>query len=638
MLERLTWRKLEYVIGLCLALAALFVYILTLCPTVSFIDSGELATVAYTLGIAHPTGYPLFSLVGWVFAHLPLGFRVIYQLNLMAAFFCSAGVFVFFRFLVFLLSQVLKRESKNLVDNSMKISWNGFLQIFIPAIFGTLVLAFSETYWSQAVSIEVYPLHIFLLTTILFLFTRAITITSNHGDQKLGQNEERRYWLSFAFVLGLSFTNHMTTILLAPGFLYLFFTTFGFNARAWRQLQGLVLPFILGLSVYFYLPLRASTHPLLNWGNPVDFEHFMWHFSGKVYRVWIFSSTESAAKQMKYFFDTLPDEFAYFPLLVCLPGLWSLWKNHRKVFMFTLLLFLGCLLYSINYDIHDIDSYFLLAYITVAIWSAIGLRYLVSVIENQTVVRGFAIASLASILFLVGYNFKQVDESKNYLVEEYTRDMFKSIAPNGIIISYQWDYFVSAAYYFQLVEHHRPDVIVIDKELLRRSWYYQQLQTRYPWLIAQSKKELDAFLTDLGKFERNLPYNPNLIEYHYNNLIHSIIEKNISSRPVYVTQELEAQYTVGYSRLPSGLAFRLYSDSLMHEIPKPNFSFHPPPQKNTYTDGIKALYAQAYTNNAIYANLLGKNGDAFTYVSVALEIEPDLREAIYLKDKLTHLK
>ena len=174
MFKKLSWRQLEYLIGSSVALLALIVYIITLCPTVSFIDSGELATVAYTLGIAHPTGYPLFSLIGWVFAHLPLGFRPIYQLNLMSAIFCSLGIFVFFRFLVFLLSHFLQKESKSRRTGAAAVNQIDVLHVFVPAIFGALVLAFSETYWSQAVSVEVYPLHLLLVTIVLLLFSKAI--------------------------------------------------------------------------------------------------------------------------------------------------------------------------------------------------------------------------------------------------------------------------------------------------------------------------------------------------------------------------------------------------------------------------------------------------------------------------------
>src|SRR3990172_6547598 len=72
------------------------VYLTTLCPTVSFTDAGELATVATTLGIAHPTGYPLFTLLGRLAVMIPSAGEEIVRLNLLAAVLtaASAGVFL----------------------------------------------------------------------------------------------------------------------------------------------------------------------------------------------------------------------------------------------------------------------------------------------------------------------------------------------------------------------------------------------------------------------------------------------------------------------------------------------------------------------------------------------------------------
>ena len=82
--------------GAFLSLCVLIVYFTTLAPSVGFIDSGELAAVASTLGVAHPTGYPLFTLIGWMFANVPVGSEEIVRLNAMAAIFCAVGVFLFF--------------------------------------------------------------------------------------------------------------------------------------------------------------------------------------------------------------------------------------------------------------------------------------------------------------------------------------------------------------------------------------------------------------------------------------------------------------------------------------------------------------------------------------------------------------
>ena len=76
-------------------LVVFIVYIFTLAPSVIQIDSGELAAVQATLGIAHPTGYPLFTILGYLFSLIPLPFTKIFQLNLLAAIYCGAGIAVF---------------------------------------------------------------------------------------------------------------------------------------------------------------------------------------------------------------------------------------------------------------------------------------------------------------------------------------------------------------------------------------------------------------------------------------------------------------------------------------------------------------------------------------------------------------
>lgn len=613
MAPRISPKALEYVVGAAISLAAFAVYLRTMCPTVDFIDAGELATVTITLGIAHPTGYPLFTLIGWLFAHLPLGLRPIRQLNLMAAVFCALALFVFFRFLVFFLREHLVKRG----PGAGRIN----LQILAPAAAGTLALAFSETFWSQAVAIEVYPLHVFLLAVNLFLFTTAIAAEGGNSPGGAGAR-----WLGFAFTLGLSFANHMTTVLLAPAFLFLFFATYGFRRNAWSRIGRMVPPFIAGLSVYCYLPIRAGMHPLLNWGDPETLDRFWRHVVAKQYSVWIFSSAETASRQFSYFLNTILPEFAYVPVIVAVAGLWALAQRRpRKIAVFTLLLFLGCLLYAINYDIHDIDSYFLLAYVTVALWCACGVAWIISRWDAASV--GVAAVLIAACSFSVISNYDAADESRSTLVEQYSRDMLASLEPNALVLTYEWDYFVSAAYYLQLVEHVRPDVVIVDKELLRRSWYFGQLRTRYPWLIAQSRPVLDAYLRELDKFEGGLPYDPALIENRYRGLIRSFIDRNYATRPVYATPELEPEYTSGYTRIPSGLAFRLVNDPKEAHTAAKFFSVGFPEKSNAYVDGVRSLYARAYLNTAIYLNSVGRRDSAVAFVDSALAVKPDFREA-----------
>lgn len=118
------------------------VYLLTLCPTVYFGDSGELTAAAYALGIPHASGYPLYALVGKGFCLLPFG-NVAFRVNLMSAFFAAAAAGAVY-------SLILKMGSSR-----------------IGGLVGGLVLAFAPLLWMQAVCAEVYSLHAFFLALMV---------------------------------------------------------------------------------------------------------------------------------------------------------------------------------------------------------------------------------------------------------------------------------------------------------------------------------------------------------------------------------------------------------------------------------------------------------------------------------------
>ena len=593
-------------VGLVVALFAFAVYLKTLAPSVTFIDSGELATVACTLGIAHPTGYPLFTLLGWVFSKLPIATEQITRLNIMAAVFCAAGVFVFLQLAHMLLTMVWKSKP----GASALIASTG----------SALLLAFSETYWSQATSVEVYSLHVFFLSMVLFCFVKANFVHEIDSTKSGHLPTATNWWMIFAFVLGLSFTNHMTTILLAPGLLYLYFSVQGANKESWIRIARMGVPFVIGLSAYVYLPVRAATGAILNWGNPVTLERFLWHLSGKQFRVWIFSSTEAAGRQLKYFVNSLPHEFAYVGLILAVIGVFVSFRKSRKLAIGVLLLFVTCVLYSINYDIHDIDSYFLLAYLCVALWSAFALFQIQSWARGTQVLpqRFVSFLIVAASLSPLMVHYVQNDESSNHLVEDYTHNMFASLQPDALVLSFQWDYWVSAAYYFQIVQGYRPDVVVVDKELLRRSWYFVQLEHRYPWLIRNSRPEANAYLKELYKFEHELPYDPATIQARYVEMIHSLVAKNIASRPVYVTPEIEPEFTAGFERVPEGLAFRLFADGDFHGTERVGYDVRPFRRRGRLEDVVKNMYLNSLNARATYYY---KNGFPSEVDSVRSEAE-----------------
>ena len=81
-------------------LLSLIVFLVTAAPGVTFTDAGELAGVCTSLGVAHPTGYPLFTIMGHLWTLLPIAESPVFELNLFAGMLVSIAVFILFFFLI----------------------------------------------------------------------------------------------------------------------------------------------------------------------------------------------------------------------------------------------------------------------------------------------------------------------------------------------------------------------------------------------------------------------------------------------------------------------------------------------------------------------------------------------------------
>ena len=609
-------------IGLALSLAAFGVYLLTLAPTVTFIDSGELATVAATLGIAHPTGYPLFALLGWLFAHLPISARIIWKLNLMSAVFCAAAVFLCYRLFLFLLSEK-ERDGEAL---------SFIIRNRIAAATAVLALAFSRTFWSQAVAIEVYALHLLFLALALWLFLRAMT-------EHALKNGSGRWWYAFAFVLGLSFTNHMTTILLAPGFLYLYFAVHGFSRSSWKKIGRAALPFMGGLSVYLYLPLRASRHPLMNWGNPVELHAFWRHVTAANFHGFMFSSWDVMSRQAGHFISSFSSEVGIAALPLAIIGLADLLVASRRLFFFSLLLFFGCVAYSINYDIPDIDSYFLLAYIAFALWEAYGIRRCFEIGQGTVWHFGVGLICALTVVLPLWLNHHDADESHDFAVEDYVMNMLEPLGAEAVVFSAQWDYLASPSYYFQSVEGLRPDVTVIDRELLMHSWYHEQLRRNHPELISGTEPKIDAFLLELRKFERNEAFDSVAFGNSFADMYRSLMSGIARTKPVYLTPEVAGDFRdTNFSLVPDGLVFRLTRDTTGRSFAPKRFVFRPIPKSNRFTEDVKGYYAAGYVTQAVYADQLGDRQRGLEFLKAAVDVKPGFPPAVEWMDRLQGLR
>ncbi len=590
----------------------LFVFVITLIiysatgfPGLTYTDNGELAAVAVTLGISHPTGYPLFTILSHLWTYLPLGLEKITQLNLLSAFFVSiSAVLVYYN---------SKLIFDNFKDNEGKD--NEGLGNYILSTSIALCYAFGGLIWEQSASLEVYSLHFLFLNLIIFFSLR---LYFNYNENNL---------LLLFFILGLSFSNHLTTILIIPSLIFLLF----FDSRMkFRRLDkkvyiyGFAL-FFIGLSLYLYLPIRANMQPIFNWGDVSrGWDKFLYHVQGKQYQVWMFTGSDAIKANLA----KLP-LMVYQQFLVLIPfifiGLFSSFRKSKFLFVFLLLAGVTTIIYSSNYTIHDIDPYFALMVISFLYIS------LFAIIDIYHKFKNIVYVSILFPIILLAYNYQRNDFSEKDIVNQFTTNLVDNLDSNAIIISSQWDFWASAFWYKQQVENYRRDVILIEKELLRRTWYPEQLFRWYPELES-SRKERDEFLFHLHKFEKEESYDVYGIQSTFIEMLKSFVNKNIDSRPIYFTYDIlqtEQELLKTYVLKPEGFAYRVYKienpnhSSKMSDLDIESILKNKNEYNNHLDKGLFEMLTITYINFARY--YMGKDDftNAYKAIEIALKIDPE---------------
>jgi hypothetical protein len=324
----------------------LVVYVLTLSPSIAGGDSGELVAEGCTLGIAHPPGYPLFTLLVYTLAKYTKdwfrGGEAVYPINLSSAAFTSlASLFIGHMVISwrFFESAADPKKSSDGDADDRKISASA-----LPgALLAMGMFAFSPLIWQYAVTAEVFPLNTFFCALLCYLTV------------KFGQEPRASTALLGAFVSGLALTNQHTSVLLeAPLILWILWLMrrhlFPFifsKAKTGSKsppllLWGLVFAFLLGLSPYAYLPIAHRLKPEPgSWGRPSTLQGFLHHFLRRDYGTFQLFSGESG-KQTEGFFVRctayLSDVFGtqglgivpIFALVAFASILGSMWKSQGR--------------------------------------------------------------------------------------------------------------------------------------------------------------------------------------------------------------------------------------------------------------------------------------------------------------------
>lgn len=418
----------DYLVALFCGLAAFAVYWRTLGPTITGEDSGELVTAAWSLGIAHPPGYPLWCMIGHCFTWLPLG-TVAWRVNLVSAVFAAGTVS-----LVSLLIALLTRNR-------------------LSALAGALALAFSLEFWSQAVIAEVYTLNAFFIALCLLLFWR----------WQATRND--RYLYAFALCYGLSLTNHNTMLLLGPLFMIAAFAADWPRPR-WKTYALLTVLALSGTLIYFYLLLRSRANPVADWGNPETLGKLWDHVRRKQYLFLMDANPRSVARFVHQVWA-----YAGFWLQQFTPGI-SLFGGlglailcrrrwRQGLFLAAVVLVVDTAFILIqNFDF-DKEWYCVMgvfaipAYLVTAVGIGVGLDALSGSRWGRLARPVAALCVCVPLMMFWSAN----DRSRYYWTEDYARNVLSSLEPNAIYVP-AVDHQSFSAVYEQAVEGVRRDVSI----------------------------------------------------------------------------------------------------------------------------------------------------------------------------------
>ena len=419
-------------------------------------DGGDLLAAMLTGGIPHPTGYPTYMILGRLFQLLPIG-SPYFRGSLFSA--ASAALAAGLIYLW------IKSETR-------QFGWLGVL----AGLAGAVLLGVSPLFWSQAVIVEVYALEILFLALALWWF---------HLLAYYKPSRSVKILLSVLSIgLGLAAGDHITILLLAPVCLYGVYLgrKRGVEKRFLAAQAGFVL---IGLMVYLYLPLQARNYPPINWGNPQNWQGFIWELSGRPYQRLLFDLPwPQLSERVSAWARLLVDQFGIVGLLFGLLGLVQAELIDKPTRFVLGWIFVVYTLFSLGYNTSDSMVYLLPAFLVFAVWIGLGVLYILQLKWRQYRVGAFVAAGLAvSIVIRSPSIYDQIDPRRDASPANYAEKYLLNMPENALVLtSADDDSFPLWYYHFGL--GWRSDVRVIVLPLTQFEWYQVTIQHVYPDLVA----------------------------------------------------------------------------------------------------------------------------------------------------------
>ena len=374
--------RVSLLISLFVFLLSLGVYLRTMAPTVSFWDCGEFIACSYILGIPHPPGSPLFVLIGRIFSIIPFFDQIAARVNLISA--VTSALAVWLSYLV-----IVKLTSRWGKDDQ-----NLWLRLgrYAGGIVGSFFVAFSMTFWSNAVETEAYGLSMFLMMLILLLALSWMDRRATPGGDRLliliaylalastgihmtvflimpaifllvlltdrGKLLDWRFWIT-GLVLAMV-VHRVTPFLIALGAWLLLTGLFTFSSsrrRAWALCFLITCAGMMGYSTQLFIPIRSSLDPAIDENDPDDWPSFKAFLERSQYgqesmitrmfhRRGTWANQFGTKERMGFwgFFreQYMPRSLWFIPIFLGLFGIWEQIRRRQREGVVLLLLIFAC--------------------------------------------------------------------------------------------------------------------------------------------------------------------------------------------------------------------------------------------------------------------------------------------------------
>ncbi|MGY8814426.1 MAG: glycosyltransferase family 117 protein [Gammaproteobacteria bacterium] len=417
----------------------LIVYLLSAPRTVVFEDDGLFILAAYYNGIAHPPGYPLYTLLSHMMTWIPFG-TIAYRVHALSALFGA------------LACGVLWLVMRNLLPGK------------VYAYTASLAYGFSHVFWSQAIVAEVYTLHILIIMLLIALAFKFI----NSSKQNLIQLS---IWIGLLYGLGLA--NHWPLLFLSTPMLIII--VWPRIRQLLRQMPFLIPSILVGLFPYAWLVFRSQMNPEISFYGPLDSWSDFWFMISRAGYQGVDQSLSSGLWD-KWMFSIFvikesARQFGEIGIILILLGFYFQWRvlPIRIIFalilgyLFNTVILIGLL--GFDYDLlhrYIFRVYPLTAYLILSVWLAIGLFAVIGWTRNYMhryldIKFFIPIAAVFIITFIFLFNVSSNYRANDYWVQRYATILLDSLDKNSILIA-NTDHFVAPTAYFNLVENYRNDI------------------------------------------------------------------------------------------------------------------------------------------------------------------------------------